>query len=383
MKNHVFQGKWITTAEFADLAPRNVYFRQLERVNLPCGEHRNRHILFRKRVFLRQKPKKALLYASADDYYKLYVNGQFVTQGPAPAYPGRYNYNAVDITAFLTAGDNVLAFHTLYQGLINRVWVSGDGQHGLICDLEADGVPVAQSDESFRVREHGGYTEVGTVGYDTQFLERYDSNAPEVGFEEPDFDDSAWAYALPRQRAPYELVPQLSASLVFETLSPVAQERRGNVLFLDFGATYVGYLEAEAVGIPGSEIEVRCGQELWEDGTVRYELRANCVYREPWRLSGKPDRLDWFDYKSFRYAELVLPEGCEVKSVRLRARHYPFALRAGMRPVFAQEETLRAIWTLCVHSQKYGVQETIMDCMEREKGFYVGDGCYTALTNLD
>ncbi|MCQ2386454.1 MAG: hypothetical protein MJ078_07265, partial [Clostridia bacterium] len=43
---------------------------------------------------------------------------------------------------------------------------------------------------------------------------------------------------------------------------------------------------------------------------------------------------------------------------------------------------LRQIWNLCVRTQQYGVQEVIQDCMDREKGFYMGDGCYTALTNM-
>lgn len=381
MENHVFTGKWITTAEFADLVPRNVYFRQLTREQLSCQEHRNRHILFRKHFYLEQKPECARLYISADDYYKLYVNGSFVAQGPAPAYPSHYNYNTVDITPYLTAGENVLAVHTLYQGLINRVWVSGDQMHGLICDLEADGVELFHSDENFLTRLHSGYQEVGTAGYETQFLECYDSAAPEVGFERPDFRDSDWEHARLRRYVPYQLVCQQSKSLTFETVYPVMQEKRGNVLFLDFGSTYVGYLHGEAVGISGSEIEIRCGQELQEDGSVRYQLRANCVYREPWKLSGKLDRLDWFDYKSFRYVELIIPDGCDVKNVSLQARHYPFALHAKMNPKFSQDETLKKIWNLCVNSQKYGVQETIMDCMEREKGFYMGDGCYTAITN--
>ena len=37
---------------------------------------------------------------------------------------------------------------------------------------------------------------------------------------------------------------------------------------------------------------------------------------------------------------------------------------------------------LCVRSQKYGVQDVIQDCMDREKGFYLGDGCYSVLANL-
>ena len=79
------------------------------------------------------------MYISADDYYKLYINGHFVTQGPTPSYHWQYNYNAIDVTAYLKPGRNVIAVHTLYQGLINRTWQSGDQRHGLIMDLEVDG----------------------------------------------------------------------------------------------------------------------------------------------------------------------------------------------------------------------------------------------------
>ena len=133
---HVFTGRWITDGEFAALAPRNVFHKQLQPVDLPCDEHRDRHILFRRRFTLERAPEKALLFITADDYYKVYINGLFVGQGPAPAYHFQYGYNTFDVSSFLRAGENVIAVHTLYQGLINRVWVSGDQRHGLICDLE-------------------------------------------------------------------------------------------------------------------------------------------------------------------------------------------------------------------------------------------------------
>ena len=132
---HVFTGRWITDGEFAALAPRNVFHKQLQPVDLPCDEHRDRHILFRRRFTLERAPEKALLFITADDYYKVYINGLFVGQGPAPAYHFQYGYNTFDVSSFLRAGENVIAVHTLYQGLINRVWVSGDQRHGLICDL--------------------------------------------------------------------------------------------------------------------------------------------------------------------------------------------------------------------------------------------------------
>ena len=164
---HEFTGRWITNGEFADLAPRNVFFKQLERVALSCAEHRDRHILFRRAFALEKKPARAVLYITADDYYKLYVNGTFVAQGPAPAYHFRYGYNVVDMTPYLHEGDNLLAVHTLYQGLINRVWQSGDLRHGLLLDLVADGDLLLCSDPSFKVRAHTGYRETGVVGYQT------------------------------------------------------------------------------------------------------------------------------------------------------------------------------------------------------------------------
>ena len=388
---HQFSGQWITDREFATLASRNVFHKQLERVELPCDEHRNRHILFRRSFQLTHKPSTAIMYITADDYYKLYINGRFVAQGPAPSYPQRMRYNAVDVTDYLTAGHNVVAVHTLYKGLINRVWVSGDGRHGLLCDLVADGETLLASDECFLTHPHTGYTETGTSGYQTQFLETYDSAAPEVGFEAIDFDDSAWAHACVKQ-TDYTLAPQETKMLDFETIRPAEVIERGvpddaskKSIYIDFGKCYVGYLSVTASGRVGDTVTVRCAQELSdeEQKILRYQMRCNCVYDEAWLLSGRPDdTLSWFDYKAFRYAELIVPQTCVVSDIVLIARHYPFTLNAKLKPEFAGDEALERVWALCVHSQRYGVQEVIQDCMDREKGFYVGDGCYTALAHM-
>ena len=391
MKEHHFRGKWITDDEFAHLEPRNVFHKQLEPVDLPCDEHRNRHILFRRSFDLACEPADAEIYITADDYYKLYINGDFVGQGPAPGYPRRYAYNVWNAAPYLHKGRNVIAVHTLYQGLINRVWVSGDNRHGLLCDLTADGETLLCSDESFITHPHTGYRELGTAGYKTQFLEEYDSAAPENGFECPDFDDSGWKNAQIKQNDDHELCPQNTATLAFESIMPVEVFERDSVeepgmksVYIDFGKCYVGYLQACVKGGDGDRVIVRCAQELEDEKSkrLRYNMRCNCTYDEAWLLSGRADRLDWFDYKSFRYAELILPANCSVSQICLRARHYPFALKAELRPEFRGNKALESIWELCIHSLKYGVQETIQDCMDREKGFYVGDGCYTALAHM-
>ena len=379
---HIFTGKWITDSEFYRLKPRNVFHKQLEPVDLPCDEHRNRHILFRKNFVISNSIENAKMYISADDYYKLYINGQFVGQGPAPSYHFQYNYNVIDVTSFLKEGKNTIAVHTFYQGLINRVWQSGDNRHGLILDLIADNRVVISSDETFKTKPHSGYTETGIAGYQTQFLEEYNSNSPEVGFERPEFDDSLWENAKLHECSDYILTEQKTNMLVFEKISPISEEKNGNIVKIDFGSNYVGYLYMSVNGKKGSAITIRCGQELTEDGSVRFELRANCRYEETWILKDGESILEQFDYKSFRYAELILPEGCNINELHMVARHYPFELKAEMKKEFAVNEKLSKVWDLCVHTQEYGVQEIIQDCMEREKGFYVGDGCYTALTNM-
>ena len=379
---HVFTGKWITDTEFATLQPRNVFHKQLDKISLPCDEHRNRHILFRKKFIWNSATKNATIYISADDYYKLYINGQFVAQGPAPSYHFHYNYNVIDVSKYLQKGENILSVHTLYQGLINRVWQSGDNRHGLILDLVIDGETVVASDESFKTSPHTAYAEMGCCGYETQFLERYDSNAAEVEFASPDFNDETWKNAQIHQHADHTLTLQKSGMLEFETVLPVKTTIAGNRILYDFGSNYVGYLCVRAKGKKEDIVTVRCAQELNDDGLLRYNLRANCIYEEEWILSDGESLLDWFDYKSFRYAELVIPEGVEIREVHFLVRHYPFVLKTQLKPEFAKEPDMQKIWELCVHTQKYGVQEVIQDCMEREKGFYLGDGCYTALTNM-
>lgn len=379
---HIFGGKWISDDVFSDLKPRNVFHRQFDKLELDCSQYRNRHILFRRQFFINDDFSSAKIFISADDYYKLYINGTFVAQGPAPSYHFQYNYNEINIGKYLIEGENIIAIHTYYQGLINRVWQSGDFRHGLICDIEIDGETVLSSDENFKTANHSGYTETGIFGYQTQIAEQYDSRSREVGFESPDFDDGYWKNAKESLFNDHILKKQKSHMLEFEEILPKRPETNGNRIFIDFGSNYVGYLSVKAKGKRDEVVTVRCAQELNEDGSVRFNLRANCKYDEKWILSGEDDLLRWFDYKSFRYAELDVPNGAEIYDICLTVRHYPFELSANIRPEYAHDKALNQIWDLCVHTQKYGVQEVIQDCMEREKGFYLGDGCYTALTNM-
>ncbi len=378
---HKFEGKWISNSELATVKPRPVKARQLKRHTLPPVDNnlRNRHILFRK-SFEVTEAKNARVFVTADDYYKLYLNGEFVGQGPAAGTPEHTYYNEIDVSRFIKPGHNVIAVHTYYQGLVNRVWVSGDNRHGLLLDLVVDGKTIVASDESFLTARHSAYSEMGTVGYETQFMERYDAAAKEVGFEQSHFDDSAWTHAVVHPRGgDYKTFAQPTPMLCFDKIRPISCQVMSNgVVRIDFGEIYVGSLVFEATGSRGAEIKMLCGQELNEDGSVRHKMRCNCDYQESFILSGKGvDILNQYDYKCFRYLELVVPKDVKIdlESIMLVARHMPFSLVA--KPNFEDDPKIMAIWKLAVDTFKWGVQEQIQDCMDREKGYYLGDGCYT------
>ena len=382
---HNFIGKWITDKTFADLSPVDVFGIQERGEALPEDENKNSHILFRGKLSLDKAPSSALIYISADDYYKLYINGRYVAMGPAPSYHICYNYNTLDIKDLLKAGENTLAIHTYYQGYVNRVWQSGDSRQGLIFDIEVDGKIALSSDENIKTARHTGFSALGTVGYKTQFMESYDSSSPEDKFYLENFDDSCWQNASVKENDDHIMTEQKSHGVVLEEISPIFFEKRGNTLFFDFGRVYVGYVSADAKGEKGEKITLRAGQELSEDGSVRYKMRCNCTYLEEWHLSGENDTLNQFDYKAFRYLEIESDGNAVIDNVKLISRHYPFGKTAKLSDLFDKGEdsdSARKIWELCAYSLKYGVQETIQDCMDREKGFYLGDGCYTAFAHM-
>ena len=64
---------------------------------------------FRKRFSLNDKPVSFIVHVSADNRYKLYVNGKMASLGPARGDLFHWNYETVDIAKYLRTGDNVIA----------------------------------------------------------------------------------------------------------------------------------------------------------------------------------------------------------------------------------------------------------------------------------
>ena len=365
------EAKFICHPDFENEKPINVFHKQIETSDIPIGDPKfsNRHILFRKKITLHDV-NNAILRISADDYYKLYINGEFVTQGPAPSYPQHYFYNEIEVTDYLKEGENTFAVHTYYQGLINRVWVSADHRQMLWCSLNVNGENLLVSDESWLCSDHTGYTVCGRSPVGTFYLENYDSTSSEENFFLENYDDGLWKNASVFKNADYSLEKQLTPQLYFETLKPQTVERFDDGLVIDFGREAVGYLLLKGKGNKSDVVTVRCGEELNGDGRVRYKMRCDTVYEEKWILSGKSDTLRQFDYKAFRYVELLFPESVEFDDIEFVIRYMPFEQKASYT---TDNDKLKRVIDLCIDTVKYGTQEVFVDCPTREKGQYLGD----------
>ena len=355
-------GKWIIPREFAGLAPIDVFHREGGK---PSGEHpdglKNLHIHFLANLTLKKHPKSAILRVSADDCYKLRINGRRVCQGPAPSYYFRYNWNEVDITDCLDVGENRFDFEVYYQGLINRVWCSGDLRCGMICDVIIDGKTVLSSGEGFRYYISKRWKSERVFGYDTQFAEEYDASVTEpTPLPVCVKDDTDYVFA-----------EEPAEHLQVYDIEPKRVEILPNGgIFCDFGQELTGTLEVVCEGESGEVVDIYCGEET--DGSperVMHQTRCGCDYHDIFTL-GDEKIFRGYDYKAFRYAAVLPRGGTRVVGMTAVVRHAEFNER--MRLV-TDNNVLRAVFDICKRGVMLGTQEVFVDCPSREKGQYSGD----------
>ncbi|NOU91253.1 Bacterial alpha-L-rhamnosidase [Paenibacillus sp. LMG 31460] len=372
-----WNGSWIKEARFAELLPLNLYHKEGDAA--PPHHHdeelKNFHMLVRKEFVLTDAYKEALLDITADDYYKLYINGRFVGQGPAQGNYYYYYYNRYDVASFLKEGTNVIAVHVYYQGLVCRAYNSGDYRQGMIAELEVDGKLIVKSDQTWLSRKANEYISGGIVGYNTQYLEWIDSREQVPDWRNASIDLSGWKSCEEMEDHGYSLFLQPTPPVSVYEIKPqhISALPEGGY-FIDFGHELTGQLRLKAQGREGDVVEIRYGEELNSDGRTRYEMRCNCVYRELWTLSGSMDEAEFFDYKAFRYVEVLATSSTvkiDIDSFRAVVRHYPLDEEASLFE--SSDSNLNAIWSICRNGVKFGSQEHYVDCPTREKGQYLGD----------
>ncbi|MCD7824175.1 MAG: family 78 glycoside hydrolase catalytic domain [Oscillospiraceae bacterium] len=363
-----FNYSWITTRDFISETPANVFRRELEEANLKNCGIKNHYALFRRRFNL-ASIENVSIRISADDYYKLYVNGSFVCQGPAQAYYFSYNFNETDISHFLRIGENEISVLVCYQGSINREWCSGDNRQGMIADIFQGSKLLFGTDSTWeyailRNRTHfeNSYGTVTSESIDFRISDLTFENALVDNRDDHIFKDT-----------PVEPVE------VYE-LKPVEIRKLGaGEYFIDMGFEVAGSLSMTVQGVRGQKVTISYGEEAENDRAI-FEMRCDCRYLDEHILSGGVDTLDYFTYKAFRYINISTDiDNLDSSTFRIVARNHHFKEKIALE---SDIKYLLEIWQICRNALKVGTQEAFLDCPTREKGQYLGDFTVSGLAYL-
>ncbi len=399
--------EWIRDPRFQGQQVLGVFEAQQKKSK--STELKNIHTYFRKDFDLKRQAVRAQVCFSADDYAKVYLNGRLVGQGPEPAYPFAQPYYRVDVTDMLQAGPNCLAVHAYYHGLVCRAFNSADNRSGLILKLDvalADGSrQTLVSNGAWKCFASESFPSDRTFGYATQFNENIDLTKEPVGWRTPGFDDAAWAAPLVDGQD-HKFVRAITPPLERRRVEPVTCKKIGpGRWFIDFGAEVVGHARIRVKGQRGHVMTVWHGEELSEPAglfqihtgrlsqperarasggaatgaaTVRHDMRCNCDYVDKVTLSGADDLVEFYDYRGFRYMELIDVPG--TPRVWVEVRHHPFDWEASH--FASSSETLNCIWEISKRGVQMGCQGVVVDCPTREKGQYTGDTYMTVVSHL-
>lgn len=195
---------------------------------LPGGNvHGYNQAIVAQRTFTLAKPQQATLRITADSFYRLFINGHWVNDGPGRSWPEHFQYDVIDATPYLVNGANEIRVIARYYGVgdFHRV----PKQAGLLARLDvtlAGGKTTKlQTDGSWDVAAFPALiSETPKVSIQMEPCELYDARlADKLSFKPAavlfDSDKGPWKDLNPRDvalmtRQPFPFKSFLGAKLV-------------------------------------------------------------------------------------------------------------------------------------------------------------------------
>ncbi len=163
-------------------------------------------IIFRRQFTLSEKPGSFVIHLSADNHYRLFVNGIYVLRGPARGDLSHWFYETVDIAQYLHQGKNTLAAEVVNWGP-KRSFTFFSQMTAFIMQGESEKESVVNTlggswkclrNEAITPKFVEWMTDTNTIDFGLYVGNPTDSVRAEKypwGWEKPDFDDSTWPSA--------------------------------------------------------------------------------------------------------------------------------------------------------------------------------------------
>ena len=383
-------------------------------------------------------PRRFVVHVSADNRYRLYVNGEQVSAGPQRSDLLHWRYETVDLAPHLHAGRNVIAAVVWNWGALRPV-AQHSHRSGFL--LQGDGPSEAaavNSGPGWKMRVDGAYR---FLPVDASEIRGYFAAAPGEsmdasrhpwGWEQRDYDDSAWftvgaptpgatgtgivGHVLldgvggfgevsewllrPRELPPMEETLDRFASvrradgvlpsdgIIRGTGDLVVPARSKVSVLLDRARTTNAYLALETSGGDRSTVTLTSAEALLDaqgnkghrgaiDGRTIHGMRD--VFRPD---GGAHRRFQTLSWRSYRYVQVdveTADDALRIHDVHGIFTAYPFVARGR----FASDAPwIDSVWAMNWNGARLGAFETYMDTPYYEQLQYVGDTRVQALISL-
>jgi alpha-L-rhamnosidase len=376
-----WQGCWIGDGHNKDYEPAP-YFRKAFSVNKPI--------------------KSARAYIAVGGLYELYVNGKRIGDHRLDPLYTRYDrrnlYVTYDVTADVKSGRNavgVVLGNGWYNHQSGAVWNFENApwrNRPTFCfDLRieyTDGsCDVVKSDLDWRSGD-------GPLRFNSIYTsEHYDANNEQSGWATADFDDSNWHGVGYRQAPSANITAQQAVPIRRVTeYKPVSMQKLDSCHYVyDFGQNMAGVTRLRMAGEKGTVIKLKHAERRLPNGHVDQSnidvyfrpFDANDLFQTDVVTLGE-DSIDFsasFNYKGFRYVEVIASQPIELSTENLTA----YFQHSDVQQVGVIKSSTPIIEKL-VHASNSSYLSNLMgyptDCPQREKNGWTGDGHLAVETGL-
>ena len=385
---------------------------------------------FRKQVSLPEKPSSFVIHVSGDNRYKLYVNGQLASLGPARSEVFNWNFETIDIAPLLVAGNNIVAAVVWNFGPL-KPWAQMSYRTAFILQGNSITEKMLNTDSSWKCIESTAYTAcTKNTNYSNTFTgpgEQVDFNQFAKGWETNEFDDTNWSSAaelfnglpkgafawtdgwmlvqssLPQMEMQVQRLASLrgSSGLTIPAIFPkskssftIPKKTKASFL-LDQGVLTNAYFSVAFSKGKGSTIEIGYAETLFtadsSNGKVKYS-KSNRNEIEGKVFFGTMDALiadgtsgqvfTSLLWRTYRYVQVTVEtsnEALNIDDIFGVYTGYPFMMNAVLN---TSDDTLLRIMETGWRTARLCAIETYMDCPYYEQLQYVGDTRIQAMVSL-
>lgn len=341
--------------------------------------------LMRRSFTLDRLPAQSEITVCGQGYYQLFVNGQDITKGymaPYRANPNHYlYYDNYNLAPYLKVGENVIGL-LLGNGFLNPDQTTWDfkkvawrsAPKAALC-VEADGEILFEAD-SFKCCESAITFEEFHAG------EHYDARLEHPGWNDVDYDDSAWRPVISASRPKGEArVPDCEPIGIIAVHYParIIKTSYGSYIY-DFAVNCAGLCRLDVKGSRGQEVTMTYG-EVIENGKVdvnNISFGANTeqgyIQCDKYVLKGEGQEsyMPHFTYHGFRYVEVsgITEKQATPSLLTFYEMSSSFSQTGDF---YCDNAEVNAVFDCTKRSNRANFMYFPTDCPQREKNGWTGD----------